>query len=421
MIALGLPEPYLWALRWALFIGPGVALLVLLRLRRPDPRQQVGCLFAFLYGLGLIFPTHLLAIALGWWRYGGDILMLQGIPADVWIGGALLFGPVLYLAFPTIAPLMLALPIIIGAHGLFFASLPPLVYSGPGWFGGVVLVFAVAHIPAIYLARWTAEGRLLPARAALLALGYGFLAFLILPSLIMAAMGGSWLLAERPLWLLQSCAILLGLLFVIGLSAVQVFVLYGDGTPIPLDPTKRLVRSGIFAYLSNPMQLSTAAAWVVIGAALGSVWVASAAIMAWVFVQGIVRWHHRNDLLLRFPEDWTEYRAHVPEWRPRWRPWVPEPSLLVFDPQRPFHRRLAAWLEPRATGLRLEPRIGAPLAYADERLRLGGLTAAAKALDHVNFAWMIVSAALLLVLMPLDHLRSAICPRLNRIKAESHA
>lgn len=415
MIALELPVWVLWALRWALFLGPLAAGAILVRRARPDRRTLVGCLFAFLYGLGLIFVTHILAGAMGWWRYGGQTLMLQGIPADIWIGGALLFGPVLFLAFPRTSPLWLLPPIVAGLHGLFFLSLPPLVHPGPGWFVGVATVFATAHLPALALARWTAQDRRLPERAALLALGYGVLAFGVLPCLILRAMGGEWDLASRPPLLTALCLVLLVPLFVLGLSAVQLFVVYGQGTPIPLDPTRRLVRAGVFAYVTNPMQLSTAASWVVMGIALGSPWVAAAALMAWVFVLGMVRWHHRHDLLVRFPQGWPEYRAHVPEWRPRWRPWIPEAARLTLDPAKPLHRRLQAWLARRdAVGLSVEPGQGARLSYDDGTVRLHGALAALKCLEHVDFAWALVGAAGLLVAWPLAGLRR----RLGRSRTE---
>src|SRR5688572_10147935 len=100
MIELSLPVPLLWLLRWLLFLGPLAAALGLGWRARRRPRALVGALFAFLYGLGLIFVTHVIAVQAGWWRYGGVTLMLLDLPADVWLGGALLFGPVLYLAFP---------------------------------------------------------------------------------------------------------------------------------------------------------------------------------------------------------------------------------------------------------------------------------------------------------------------------------
>lgn len=406
MIAIDLPEPLLWGLRWLLFLGPFAAAVYLGAKIHQDQRTLVGCLFAFLYGLGLIFATHVLAIAIGWWHYGGNVLMMEGVPADIWIGGAFLFGPVLYLAFPSTAPFWLAIPIVIGLHGTLFSSLRPLIYPGHNWFVGVVLVFAVAHIPAMYLARWTSEDRNLAYRAALLAVGYGFLAFMVLPALIMHAMGETFTLASRPLWLVIACAIIIGPFFIMGLSAVQMFVIYGKGTPVPLDPTKRLVRNGIFSYVTNPMQITSAVTWILIGVALGSVWVVSAALMAWVFVAGMVRWHNRNDLLKRFSEDWLVYRANVPEWIPNWRPWVPNASRLLYDPGHSRHIRFVRWLNDRTcTGLMLVPVPGTPLTYidADETTSSTHLAAIAKALDHTNFAGAILGAAILLVTLPCEY------------------
>ncbi|CAA2145083.1 methyltransferase family protein [Methylobacterium bullatum] len=408
MIALNLPLPLLWALRWALLLGPLAVVMLLGWRARHDQRMLVGALFAFLYGLGTIFATHMVAIQFGWWRYGGDVLMLQGLPVDIWFGGALLFGPVLYLAFPTVAPLWLVLPIIIGLHGTVFSSLKPLVMAGSGWMGGVVLVFAVAHLPAFSLARWTAQDVHLPRRAALLAFGYGCLAFIVIPSLILHGTGGQWALETIPPWRLI-LAILLGLpLIVMGLSAVQMFAVHGGGTAIPLDPTKRLVGSGIFAYLINPMQACTAATWIVMGAVLGNPWVASAAIMAWVFVAGMVRWHHRNDLIRRFPEGWPEYRAHVPEWRPRWRPWFAQSATLIHDPACPQQAQFVTWLNrQRAVSLTVLAVPHADLAYREpnEVRTFTGTTARAKALSHVHFGWALAGAAVLLVTLPLQTLQ----------------
>ncbi len=99
--------------------------------------------------------SHSLSLWLGWWTYGWDALMLNGIPADILIGGAILFGPVLYFWFPRTAPLIVCLPIVACIHGTLFGSLRPLVQAGPHWLLGVVFVFLIAHIPAIHLVRWT--------------------------------------------------------------------------------------------------------------------------------------------------------------------------------------------------------------------------------------------------------------------------
>lgn len=115
-------------------------------------------------------------------------------------------------------------------------------------------------------------------------------------------MGGGWTITGLPAWRWAGLFIGLSISSVIGLSAVQMLAVQGLGTAIPLDPTRRLVTTGIYSYIRNPMQLSAALSWVVLGAFLDNIWIAAAAVMAWIFAEGIVRWHHRNDLQHRFPQ-----------------------------------------------------------------------------------------------------------------------
>lgn len=403
MINLDLPEPLMLALRWLLLIGPICLVVFMTFVRRTSTRAKIGGLFALLYGVPVIFITHSIAVHFGWWRYGWDVLMLDGLPVDIIIGGAILFGPGLYFTFPKVGPLMICLPIIIGLHATVFSSLEPLVYAGPFWFAGVVFVFVTAHIPAIYLANWTAEDRHLPLRCALLAIMTGGMILAVLPALIMQAMGGEWALSERPIWSTIVAALFIGLASVVGLSANQMLCLQGGGTPIPLDPTKRLVRSGIYAYVSNPMQLSAALIWIILGLYLQNVWIVAAAGMAWVFVQGMVRWHHRNDLLARFPSGWPDYKRNVPEWVPCWTPWVPAPAKLKI-------RDADLWPPlRRATGLEIEIGNGPPrYELAEEPRAFTGLEARLFAMTHTNFAWAVAAHAALLVVLAVKHVSALV-------------
>jgi hypothetical protein len=120
MIALELPDPMLWALRWLLFLGPLGAFLFLLRWKAPSTRTLVDCHFAFLYGAGLIFVTHQVAIHVGWWRYGGDALMLMGVPADIRCIVTRAGSPILIRSSPS--------AFCSNRHGL----VSPICRSGPG-------------------------------------------------------------------------------------------------------------------------------------------------------------------------------------------------------------------------------------------------------------------------------------------------
>jgi protein-S-isoprenylcysteine O-methyltransferase Ste14 len=211
----------------------------------------------------------------------------------------------------------------------------------------------------------------------------------------MHAMGGSWDLQEKPLWSFVVTAAALAPFIIIGLHAVQMFAVHGEGTPIPLDSTKRLVASGLYAYVRNSMQLCSAASFIIIGVFLQNFWVSMAAVMAVIFVLGMVRWHHRNDLEVRFPKGWNEYREAVPEWLPTWRPFIAHRSAFTC----PAGSRYAAWLAKRVTGLDLAT---GPLTYKDGNsgVVISGAPAWLYPLFHVNVATGFAAAALLLALVP---------------------
>lgn len=66
MIELDLPEPLMLALRWLLLIGPILLVVVMAFVRKTTTREKIGGLFAFLYGVPIIFITHSIAVHFGW-------------------------------------------------------------------------------------------------------------------------------------------------------------------------------------------------------------------------------------------------------------------------------------------------------------------------------------------------------------------
>jgi hypothetical protein len=158
------------------------------------------------------------------------------------------------------------------------------------------------------------------------------------------------------------------------------------------------------------MQLSAALAFLVLGLSLGNLWIMAAAVMAWVFVQGMVRWHHRNDLLKRFPKGWPEYKQNVAEWVPRWRPWVKGGATLQLPAGHHWLRRLLT----KATGLQITGTNGPARYTHTENIRgFQGLPAVLTALTHVNFLWMLGASAALIVVLAVEHLLALVRPQLD--------
>ena len=101
------------------------------------------------------------------------------------------------------------------------------------------------------------------------------------------------------------------------------FVVEGSGTPAPVAPTERLVVGGAYRHVRNPMYVAVTA--IIAGQALllGQLRLLAYAVAFWALVAAFVRFHEEPVLRRRFGGSYEEYRAAVPGWLPRLRPWRP--------------------------------------------------------------------------------------------------
>jgi protein-S-isoprenylcysteine O-methyltransferase Ste14 len=138
---------------------------------------------------------------------------------------------------------------------------------------------------------------------------------LLVPALIVWSTGAG----IARLGLLGSALIAAGLLLVV--STIRLFATVGRGTLAPWDATTRLVVRGPYRYVRNPM--ISGVLLILLGeAAL----FASPALLAWFGVVLAVNAVYmplveEPGLQRRFGEEYERYRAHVPRWIPRLRPW----------------------------------------------------------------------------------------------------
>jgi len=119
--------------------------------------------------------------------------------------------------------------------------------------------------------------------------------------------------------LLGTALIALGLALVVW--TVELFITVGRGTLAPWDPTSKLVVHGPYRHVRNPM---ISGVGLILGgeALLLQSW--ELAILLAVFVATNAIYFplvEEPGLARRFGTDYKEYRAHVPRWMPRRRPW----------------------------------------------------------------------------------------------------
>jgi protein-S-isoprenylcysteine O-methyltransferase Ste14 len=293
----------------------------------------------------------------------------------------------------------------------------PVLRLGPMWLVGEVVALAAGLVPGLLLARMTMRDERLPERAVLQVIAFSGLTLFVLPAIVAEATGAFWIQAfERPVWQLSLIAQGLAIPAIIGLSAVQEFVIRGGGTPVPYDAPKRLVTTGIYAYVRNPMQLSAVLLLCLLGLAFQNVWLAGAGIMAHIYSAGLAGWDEDDDLNKRFGSAWTTYRRGVRTWWPRVRPWHRDnrPDQLYIAESCGMCSEVACWFRRHgARGLEIVPAEHHPLRAltrityesSDGVYTASGIEAVARALEHVHIGWALIACVLRLpVVRPLTQI-----------------
>ena len=383
--------------------------------RRPSSRIMSGALLGFMWNLPVLLAVNAAAPMFGWWSFDAEGGLLLGVPADLYLAWAWLWGGAAAMAFPRLRLAALA-AIAVAVDVALMPAAAPVVQLEPAWLTGEVVAIAAAFLPGQLLARWTARHDWLAGRAALQMVTFAGLFLFVLPAIIIEATGQWRTPMAWSAWEWSLCGQLLAIPVLIGSSAVQEFVQRGGGTPVPFDPPRRLVTSGIYAYLRNPMQLSAVLLLAMLGVVLRNWWLAAAGIMAHVYSIGIAGWDEDADLHVRFGEAWTEYCGGVRRWIPTWRPWIPAhtaPPRLFVAESCGMCREVRGWFEQRNVR-HLE--IVAAESHPTRSLRrityqppagdeVDGVEAIACALQHLNLGWALLGSLLRLpVIRPLVQL-----------------
>jgi Phospholipid methyltransferase len=379
--------------RTALLLGPVLLAMLLLVSIRSTPRQATAAMLGGLWQLPALLLLNLVAQQLGWWRFQPDAASVLGLPVDLWIGWSIWWGPVAVLASRRL-PMALVVAIMVVTDILSMPLLKPLVVVGENWLVGEAACVLFGLLPALALGRLTEIDSNPVLRTCFHALGWGGYMLLVLPACVLAWEGRDYVEAlaqASPLrW---TVALIIGLpSLLIGWAAAHEFALVGRGTPIPYDPPKRVVTSGPYASIANPMQVTSA----LVMASLAILTNSSAAwalpVTFLVFDGIFASWYNRAHIALAMPEDWGRYRAAVRDWRPRHRPYIARTATLHF-PDSGRDSKALAWLMRRAAdGLAIEIAPVPPtvqrqrLIYisSDPDLDAVGIAAFGRALEHLG-------------------------------------
>jgi protein-S-isoprenylcysteine O-methyltransferase Ste14 len=128
-----------------------------------------------------------------------------------------------------------------------------------------------------------------------------------------------------PCW--QAAQVLGVLLICAGLvPPVQSFIEFfkAGGTPLPVASPPRLVVSGFYRYVRNPIYVGFLV--ILTGQVLlfASPGLLEYTAVAWLIGAAAVRFYEEPILARKFGADYQAYRRAVPAWLPRLHPWNPE-------------------------------------------------------------------------------------------------
>ena len=376
--------------RWAWLVCPAACLALVLAAHPPDRRAGAAAVVAMAWCFPALVAVNAAAGALGWWRFHAVGGVLLGTPIEALFGWSLLWGGVPALLLHRVRPL-LVLALAAWIDLLAMPRCAPVLELGPHWLVGEVVALLIVLLPSRLLAGWTRGGRCLMARSALQAVAFGGIWFVVLPAALLSWRGVEPLAGVRGLWAAGGHPALLavaGPALVWALAAVAEFAVRGGGTPLPLDPPERLVVSGPYAYVRNPMQLGATLLLLVVAAALASPWLAVAAGFAAIYSVGLAAWDEARDLGARFGRPYGRYRSAVGVWWPRWRPYREADATLYVAAGCGACEELARflrWLRPTALQLVPAQRARRPLTrltYRDGVWEEGGVAALGRALEH---------------------------------------
>jgi protein-S-isoprenylcysteine O-methyltransferase Ste14 len=317
--------------RYLCLLVPVAVLLAAARADRTRP-GRAGAGLAFAGALVGIAALHEIATVAGWYTFAPVDGAFRGMPVDLWLGWAILWGPVPVL-LRRFLPLPVALGVLLWLDVVAMPALEPLLVLGPDWMHGEVLGLLLIALPAQLLGRWTADRRRLRVRVLLqMALFAGLLLWLT-PTVAFTLGDGGWdRLASLPAPVLVLLAQAAFLIAVPALAAVGEFAVRGDGTPFPWDPPRTLVTTGVYAYLANPMQFSSVLLLLLLAAATRSAGLAAATLVAAAFSVTVAVPHEREDLISRYGEAWLDHRREVRDWWPRRAPYLgPVAARLWLD------------------------------------------------------------------------------------------
>ncbi len=312
---------------------------------KPKGREFPQAVMAVWTQLSVGILLDYVVVRLGFWAYRPMPFTLYGIPIDLHLEWGLVWsffltwlysklrrfwrGPrfvILYLAVWT--AVTVGFDAVVAGQMLFLSHANSRWWMADTVFLCVVqgITLGVYHTglfpsPRPFWRRWACC-----ARSTLYVVSIASVFYILLPQVVLTLTHSEQV---RPLVDLRNPLLFLALSavpFALGAWAILAFAYPGFGTPLPLDPPRKLVVTGPYAYVRNPMQIAG-----LLLALLLPLQYPTRYMLFYMLDLGLVSvvlfaLFERDELADRFGEEFLLYRKSVHNWFPRLIPYRQNPS-----------------------------------------------------------------------------------------------
>lgn len=303
-------------LKSVILLLPMVATGIAFIIKQPDYFQRVGLLLALLFNIPYLFLLNALAAKAGWWIYQESSNNWRGIPIEVILGWSVFWGVFLPWMFRSVN---ITFTVLAGlAIDLWFMPhMSSLFTLSDSWLIGELFCCLLVLLPSLLIFKLTWKRKHVLTRAFIQSLIWGGWIVFLIPEIVLQRDHSSMfdifdMQPIRVILFLTGMAISM----LIGYLALYEFAIRGLGTPIPFDPPQRLVTSGIYSVVANPLQISTTLMFICIMFAYQEYIMLLPIISMIIYTKIFVKWHHSIDIEKRFGTSWIEYRSNVRNWLP---------------------------------------------------------------------------------------------------------
>ena len=409
----------------SLFLPLLISVLILIT-REIKERQLVSAVLAFLWCFFSLTVLNPIAIYFNFWSFHFQGGSFMETPVDLLLGWAILWSIIPSLLSEKIR-LYIWIIIFFLFDVVFMPFLFPVLQLGENWLIFDVFCILFAFVPSRLLFQLTFSKKKLYLRTSL-----QFIVFLMIFAffLPMTILENSYFSVHQENRELQNNGVIavfdkkqnislenirnrptfidmgswsnikwsfylqiLLIFSVFGFSAVQEFAVRGQGTPLPMDPPQKLVTTGPYAYIRNPMQVSFILIYLFLALILKNYWFAVVSIMACIY-NVFATWSEEVEIDLHFKDNWKTYKKEVRHFFPLWKAWRKKSAEIYID----FNNCKACSnlnqflrvLKPK--DLVIKPaeayRFGeiSRLTYLDaDGFKEVGICAFARAVEHANF------------------------------------